>query len=46
MGKFIIQPHGRLQEWIAHEKAYFRDTASDSRLRGLGRRLRSGAVAS
>ena len=21
--KFIIQPHGRLQEWIAHEKGYF-----------------------
>src|SRR5258707_3858348 len=25
MGKFTIQPHGRLQEWIAHEKGYFRD---------------------
>jgi hypothetical protein len=23
MGKFIIQPHGRLQEWIADEKGYF-----------------------
>ena len=23
MPKFIIQPHGRLQEWIAHEKGYF-----------------------
>ncbi len=23
--RFIIQPHGRLQEWIAHEKGYFRD---------------------
>jgi hypothetical protein len=22
---FTIQPHGRLQEWIAHEKGYFRD---------------------
>jgi hypothetical protein len=21
--KFVIQPHGRLQEWIAHEKGYF-----------------------
>ncbi len=25
METFIIQPHGRLQEWIAHEKGYFRD---------------------
>ncbi len=25
MGTFTIQPHGRLQEWIAHEKSYFRD---------------------
>src|SRR3954447_4866257 len=25
MGKFTIQPHGRLQEWIADEKGYFRD---------------------
>jgi hypothetical protein len=25
MGLFTIQPHGRLQEWIAHEKGYFRD---------------------
>src|SRR3954468_5389475 len=23
MAKFVIQPHGRLQEWIAHEKGYF-----------------------
>jgi hypothetical protein len=23
MAKFTIQPHGRLQEWIAHEKGYF-----------------------
>jgi NitT/TauT family transport system substrate-binding protein len=29
MGKFIIQPHGRLQEWIAHEKGYFRDENLD-----------------
>jgi hypothetical protein len=25
MGKFIIQSHGRLQEWVAEEKGYFRD---------------------
>ena len=29
MGKFTIQPHGRLQEWIAHEKNYFRDEGLD-----------------
>jgi ABC-type nitrate/sulfonate/bicarbonate transport system substrate-binding protein len=29
MTKFIIQPHGRLQEWIAHESGYFRDEGLD-----------------
>ncbi len=29
MTKFVIQPHGRLQEWIAHEKGYFRDEGLD-----------------
>ncbi|HEY1365346.1 MAG TPA: hypothetical protein VGF60_24090 [Xanthobacteraceae bacterium] len=29
MGNFIIQPHGRLQEWIAHERGYFRDEGLD-----------------
>lgn len=29
MGKFTIQPHGRLQEWIAHENGYFRDEGLD-----------------
>jgi hypothetical protein len=29
MGKFTIQPYGRLQEWIAHEKGYFRDEGLD-----------------
>jgi len=29
MGKFTIQPHGRLQEWIAHEKGYFRAEGLD-----------------
>jgi NMT1/THI5 like len=24
-GKFVIQPHFRLQEWVADEKGYFRD---------------------
>lgn len=25
MNEFVIRPHGRLQDWIAHEKGYFRD---------------------
>ena len=29
MTKFVIQPHGRLQEWIAHEKGYFHDEGLD-----------------
>ena len=34
MAKFAIQPHGRLQEWIAHENGYFRDAALDYEFRG------------
>src|SRR5262249_55157451 len=34
MGKFIIQPHGRLQEWIAHEKGYFRAEGLDYEFQG------------
>jgi NitT/TauT family transport system substrate-binding protein len=29
MGKFRIQPHGRLQEWVAEEKGYFTDEELD-----------------
>src|SRR4051812_38278799 len=29
MSRFIIQPHGRLQEMIAHEKGYFIDEGLD-----------------
>src|SRR5690606_13308193 len=28
-GKFIIDPHFRLQEWVAEEKGYFRDEGLD-----------------
>jgi ABC-type nitrate/sulfonate/bicarbonate transport system substrate-binding protein len=51
MAKFIIQPHGRLQEWIADEKGYFRDEGLDYEFRhGLSmasakRVAASGAVA-
>ena len=29
MGKFLIQSHGRLQEWVAEEKGYFKDEELD-----------------
>jgi ABC-type nitrate/sulfonate/bicarbonate transport system substrate-binding protein len=29
MGKFVIQSHGRLQEWVAEEKGYFKDEGLD-----------------
>jgi NitT/TauT family transport system substrate-binding protein len=29
MSKFRIQPHGRLQEWVAEEKGYFKDEGLD-----------------
>lgn len=34
MEKFTIQPHGRLQEWIAHEQGYFRAEGLDYEFRG------------
>jgi ABC-type nitrate/sulfonate/bicarbonate transport system substrate-binding protein len=33
MGKFIIQSHGRLQEWVAEERGYFRDEGLDYEFR-------------
>ena len=32
MAKFRIQPHGRLQEWVAHELGYFEDEGLDYEL--------------
>jgi hypothetical protein len=29
MGRFRIQSHGRLQEWVAEEKGYFKDEGLD-----------------
>jgi NitT/TauT family transport system substrate-binding protein len=29
MGKFVIQPHVRLQEWVAEERGHFRDEGLD-----------------
>lgn len=33
MGKFVIAPHFRLQEWVAEEKGYFRDAGLDYEFR-------------
>ena len=35
MPKFIIEPHFRLQEWVAEEKGYFRDEGLDYIFREL-----------
>ena len=35
MGKFIIEPHFRLQEWIAHDKGYFAAEGLDYEFREL-----------
>ena len=40
MSKFRIMPHGRLQEWVAEEKGYFRDEGLEYefvRPQGMGR---------
>ena len=39
MSVFTIQPHGRLQEWVAHEKGYFRDEGLDYALNMSDRAL-------
>jgi NitT/TauT family transport system substrate-binding protein len=36
MGKFIIQPHVRLQGWVAEELGFFRDTALDDEFQAGG----------
>jgi ABC-type nitrate/sulfonate/bicarbonate transport system substrate-binding protein len=35
MAKFIVEPHFRLQEWVAQEKGYFRDQGLDYEFREL-----------
>jgi len=35
MTKFVIEPHFRLQEWIAHEKSYFTQEGLDYEFREL-----------
>jgi hypothetical protein len=29
MSKFRIEPHGRLQEWVAEEKGYYKEEGLD-----------------
>tara|TARA_B100000749_G_scaffold256609_1_gene225401 strand:- start:1209 stop:2096 length:888 start_codon:yes stop_codon:yes gene_type:complete len=41
MGKFIIAPHMRLQEWVAHEKDYFSDAGLDYEFRSGKRSVSS-----
>ncbi|HEX5509119.1 MAG TPA: ABC transporter substrate-binding protein [Pseudolabrys sp.] len=35
MAKFIIEPHFRLQEWVAEEKGYFKDEGLDYEFREM-----------
>jgi hypothetical protein len=35
MAKFVVEPHFRLQEWVAEEKGYFRDQELDYEFREL-----------
>jgi hypothetical protein len=35
MGRFVVEPHFRLQEWVAEEKGYFRDEGLDYVFREL-----------
>lgn len=35
MSKFIVEPHFRLQEWVAEEKGYFRLEGLDTEFREL-----------
>jgi NitT/TauT family transport system substrate-binding protein len=42
MSKFVIRTHGRLQEWVAHEKGYFSDEGLDYTLGEDSRKERRG----
>ena len=42
MGRFVIEPHFRLQEWVAEEKGYFRDEGLDYEFRELVRSTDGG----
>ena len=44
MGTFIIQPHQRLQEWVAEENGYFTDEGLDYVFRPSGESSRNPSV--
>lgn len=44
MGKFIIQPHSRLQEWVAEERGYFAAEGLDYEFRMSGEGARNPSV--
>ena len=45
MAKFIIQPHGRLNDWVADEKGYFREEGLDYELNVEGSRKNTPPLA-
>ena len=44
MAQFIVEPHFRLQEWIAEEKGYFRDQGLDYEFRELIRSTKASTT--
>ena len=44
MGTFIIQPHSRLQEWVAEEKGYFSDEGLDYEFHRSGEMQRNPSI--
>ncbi len=45
MAKFIIQPHGRLNDWVAEEKGYFTEEGLDCELNVEGSRKNTPRLA-
>ena len=45
MAKFVIQPHGRLNDWVADEKGYFREEGLDYELNVEGSRKNTPRLA-
>jgi NMT1/THI5 like len=45
MTKFIIQPHGRLNDWVADEKGYFTEEGLDYELNVEGSRKNTPRLA-
>jgi NitT/TauT family transport system substrate-binding protein len=45
MAKFMIQPHGRLNDWVAHEKGYFTQEGLDYEINVEGSRKNTPRLA-